>query len=359
MDPKTNNSPYGSGLISRERNPVNLESPFDQLDSFLTPNELFYIRSHFATPRLDASAHVLRIEGAVKNPYVIGMEELRGMPAQTRPVTLECAGNGRIFLDPAVPGAQWELGAVGTAEWTGVPLRALLDRAEPSDGVCEVVFEGADHGCPKITPAPPGEVVYARSVPIGLKDDVLIAYRMNGEELAPDHGFPLRAIVPRHYGMASVKWLARIQAVSIPFHGYWQTADYGYWADENGLPVLRPLGEMALKSSIARPRNREVVKAGEIYPVFGAAWSGGAEVAHVDITIDEGKTWALAELVDKPEAGAWLRWKYEWPAPTKAGTYRLMSRARDTAGNVQPTVHDERYGTYVINHQIPVEVLVK
>jgi DMSO/TMAO reductase YedYZ molybdopterin-dependent catalytic subunit len=359
MTHPTNQTPFGTGLIVRQHSPVNLESPFDQLDSFLTPNELFYIRSHFPTPSLRAEDHVLRIEGDVRNSFTISMDELRKMPSQTRPVTLECAGNGRVFLAPSVEGAQWEFGAVGTAEWTGVPLSALLERAGLAESACEAVFEGADRGQPKITPAPPGEVLYARSVPIALKDDILIAYQMNGEDIPPDHGFPLRAIVPRHFGMASVKWLTKIRIVSEPFQGYWQTADYGYWAYENELPVLRPLGAMVLKSSIARPRIREVVKAGEPYTVFGAAWAGELPVAQVEISADGGVTWVVAEIIDESRPGAWQRWKFEWQVPTQAGSYRLMSRARDSAGNVQPSEHDKSFGTYVIHHTIPVEVFVK
>ena len=359
MTHPTNQTPYGIGLIVRQQSPVNLESPFDRLDSFLTPNELFYIRSHFPTPSLRAEDQVLHIEGDVRNPFTIGMEELRKMPSQSRPVTLECAGNGRVFLSPSVEGAQWELGAVGTAEWTGVPLSALLERAGLSESAREVVFEGADHGHPKITPMPPGEVLYARSVPIAMKDDILVAYQMNDEAISPDHGFPLRAIVPRHFGMASVKWLTKIRIVSEPFQGYWQTADYSYWDYENELPVLRPLGVMALKSSIARPRIREVVKAGETYTVFGAAWAGEFPVVQVEVSADGGATWAAAEIIDETRPGAWQRWKYQWQVPARTGSCQLMSRARDSEGNAQPSDHDKNFGAYVIHHTIPVEVFVK
>ena len=359
MNPELKSTHYGTGLISRQREPVNLESPFDQLESFLTPNEIFYIRSHFKAPALDGTAHTLRIGGEVKNAFVMGLKELRQMPAKTIPATLECAGNGRVYLTPAVEGAQWELGAVGTAEWTGVPLSDLLERAQLNERVCELVFEGADRGKPAITPLPPGDIAYARSVPLAEKDKVLIAYLMNGEELTVDHGYPLRAIVPGHYGMASVKWLTNILAVSMPFQGYWQTVDYGYWAEENGLPVRRPLDRLSLKSSIARPRVREVVKAGGTYTVFGAAWSGDSDVSQVDVTVDGGASWAPAELLDAAQPGAWRRWKYEWQVPTKPGCHCLMSRARNAAGQTQPAEHDHRFGTYIINHIIPVEVLVK
>src|SRR5271165_6772434 len=223
--------PKSVGLVIREKDPVNLETPFDQVDSYITPTELFYIRSHFTAPRLELAPYRLHVDGAVKNPFSLRYDQLRAMPSETRVATLECAGNSRVFLTPQVAGAQWELGAVGNAEWTGVPLRALLERAGLEDDACEIVLEGADRGTPTEEPMPPGPISYARSVPRekAVQPEVLIAYQMNGRDLSRDHGYPVRAIVPGHYGMASVKWLARIQAVREPFQGYWQTSDYGYW----------------------------------------------------------------------------------------------------------------------------------
>ena len=135
-----------AGLIIRQKEPKNLETPFDRIDSYLTPTELFYIRSHFPTPNLDLASYQLHIDGAVRHPFALSYEELRSMPSETRVATLECAGNSRVFLVPQVQGAQWELGAVGNAEWTGVPLRALLERAGLEEDACEIVLEGADRG---------------------------------------------------------------------------------------------------------------------------------------------------------------------------------------------------------------------
>jgi DMSO/TMAO reductase YedYZ molybdopterin-dependent catalytic subunit len=250
-----------AGMIIRQKEPKNLEAPFDQIDSYLTPNELFYIRSHFPIPNLDRASYQLRIDGAVRRPLALSYEELRSMRSETRVATLECAGNSRVFLVPQVQGAQWELGAVSNAEWTGVPLRALLERAEVREDACEIVLEGADRGTPKEEPIPPTPISYVWSLPRAkaLRPEVLIAYQMNGRDLPRDHGFPVRAIVPGHYGMASVKWLTGIRAVHEPFHGYWQTSDYAYWAAMDGKPVRRALGEMQLKSEIARPRVYETL----------------------------------------------------------------------------------------------------
>jgi DMSO/TMAO reductase YedYZ molybdopterin-dependent catalytic subunit len=236
------------GLIIRQKDPNNLEMPFDQLEDFITPSELFYIRSHFPTPKLDPLAYRLSISGAVRNELSLSYADICAMPSRTCVATLECAGNGRVFMVPPVPGAQWELGAVGNAEWTGVPLSVLLERAGLTDEVCELLLEGADRGVPKEEPKPPGPISYARSIPRtkAMESNVLIAYQMNGRDLTPDHGYPLRAIVPGHYGMASVKWLTDIVATTQPFQGYWQTSDYGYWDDSEGTPVRRPLAETAL-----------------------------------------------------------------------------------------------------------------
>src|SRR5215813_8563821 len=172
------------GLIIRQKEPTNLETPFDQVDSFLTPTELFYIRSHFPTPKLDLASYRLHVDGAVRSPFSLSYKELRDMPSETRVATLECAGNSRVFLVPQVEGAQWELGAVGNAEWTGVSLRVLLEQAGVANDVCEIVLEGADRGIPEEKPIPPGTITFARSLPLGkaMRPEVLIAYQMNGRD---------------------------------------------------------------------------------------------------------------------------------------------------------------------------------
>jgi DMSO/TMAO reductase YedYZ molybdopterin-dependent catalytic subunit len=168
------------GLIIRQKDPNNLEMPFDQLGDFITPSELFYIRSHFPTPELDPLSYRLSINGAVRNQLSLSYADIRAMPSRTCVATLECAGNGRVFMVPPVPGAQWQLGAVGNAEWTGVPLSMLLERAGIADEVCELVLEGADRGVPKEEPKPPGPISYARSIPRtkAMESNVLIAYQM-------------------------------------------------------------------------------------------------------------------------------------------------------------------------------------
>ena len=347
-----------SRLIVREREPLNLEFPFDQLDGRLTPNDLFFVRSHFPAPRLDLREYRLNIEGAVRQSYRLGLPELMAMPAVTRPATLECAGNGRIFLAPKAKGVQWQLGAVGTADWTGVPLPALLERAGVEADASEIVLEGADRGTPNEDPMPPGETQYARSIPMSKAADVLIAYAMNGEALTVDHGYPVRAVVRGHYGMASVKWLTHIRAATESFQGYWQTTDYAYWNCEHGNPVRRPLGAMALKSSIARPRTGETLRAGSSCRIFGAAWSGGTPVVQVELSTDAGRTWRSARFLDDAQQFLWRRWEFDWKVPEEKRVYVLKSRATDAEGNVQPEEHDKRFGAYVIHHTLGIEVAV-
>jgi DMSO/TMAO reductase YedYZ molybdopterin-dependent catalytic subunit len=346
-------------LIIREKDPTNLEMPFDQVDSYITPAELFYIRSHFPAPKVEVASYELVIDGAVRNPLSLSYDQLRAMPSQTRVATLECAGNSRVFLTPQLPGAQWELGAVGNAEWTGVPLRALLERAALEEDACDIVLEGADRGTPTEAPVPPGPIAYARSLPRdkAMQPEVLIAYQMNGRDLPVDHGYPVRAIVPGHYGMASVKWLTHIHAVREPFQGYWQTSDYGYWGDLDGNPVRRPLGEMKPKAEIARPGVYETLPPDRVCTVSGAAWAGETEVTGVSVSTDGGRTWTDAEFVDPAVRHAWRRWKFEWRTPKKPGRYTLLARARDANG-IQPNEHDQQYGAYAIRHVLPIEVFV-
>jgi DMSO/TMAO reductase YedYZ molybdopterin-dependent catalytic subunit len=349
-----------SGLIIRQKDPNNLEMPFDQLGDFITPSELFYIRSHFPAPELDVGSYRLSIRGAVHRELSLSYAEIRSMPSRSCVATLECAGNGRVFLVPPAPGAQWELGAVGNAEWTGVPLSVLLDRAGLVDEVCELVLEGADRGVPKEEPKPPGTISYARSITRkrAMEPDVLIAYAMNGQDLTLDHGHPLRAIVPGHYGMASVKWLTNVAATTQPFQGYWQTSDYGYWDDSSGITVRRPLAEMKLKAQIARPRVYETLEPGRCYTIFGAAWAGGTDVAEIWVSLDGGSSWSQGHFLDPINRNVWRRWKYDWITPTQPGRYTLLARAKGGDQSVQPEGHNANFGSYVIDHPLPIEVFI-
>ncbi|WP_019586250.1 sulfite oxidase [Deinococcus apachensis] len=363
MIPSPEEPGRASGLIPRDSSLPNLEFPFRDLNSRVTTTASFYVRNHFPTPPLTAEDWSLTVGGAVLHPLRLGLEELQSLPALTLTATMECAGNGRTFLSPRPRGVPWELGAVGTACWTGVPLSAVLERAGLPEvaATWEVVLEGADRGVMTEPVASPGEISYARSVPLAKAlDDVLLAYEMNGEVLTPDHGFPVRAVVPGWYGMASVKWLTAVQVVPEPFQGYFQTVDYAYWETRDGLPPqLRPIGPLQLKAAIARPAPREVVPCGVPYEVTGAAWAGEAEVARVEVSVDGGCTWADAEFIDPPKPHVWRRWRFLWQVPGGPVRPTLLARATDTHGRVQPTCHDPARGSYMITHPLPIEVDVQ
>jgi DMSO/TMAO reductase YedYZ molybdopterin-dependent catalytic subunit len=345
-------------LTVREFAPQNLESDFASLDSFLTPNEKFYVRNHFPVPSIDVGGWLLELGGDGVASKAWTYEQLRELPAETKAITLECAGNGRVLLVPKVDGAQWQNGAVGTAEWKGVPLAALLKTMTVPASIQDVVLVGADAGEPGKPSRPAGPIHYARSVPLdrAMNGGILLAYEMNGKPLPAAHGYPLRAIVPGWYGMASVKWLGQIVLSATPYNGYFQSVDYAYWQDVAGRPSRVPLGEMQVKSQIARPALEERVTAGKPYRVFGAAWSGDAAVAKVEVSTDGGKTFAPATLLGDAVPHAWRRWEYVWNVPAGGGRYALVSRATDAAGNAQPVERDKNRETYMINHLVPVGV---
>jgi len=348
------------GKIVRSKDPLNLEMPFENLDGFITPIESFYVRTHVPIPAIDRDAWWLHVEGEVEKPFAINYEELLELESRTIPATLECAGNNRNFLEPKVKGVQWGLGAVGTAEWTGVPLSILLDRAEVKPGACEVILEGADGGRLDDPKAPPGELKFARSIPVSkAHTDVLLAYKINDADLPPQHGFPLRAIVPGWYAMASIKWLQRIIITDQPFTGYYQTMDYSYWKRRGDIAELVPLTEMQIKAEIAKPAQGEIVPANSNVRVHGAAWTSDGEITKVELSTDGGAHWEEANLIGEAIPNAWRLWEFEWRTPSKSGKQTLVARATDSHGRSQPAKRDPDRGTYMINHLLPISVEVR
>ncbi len=346
-------------LITRQSDPDNLEAPFGPLLERRSPPGGHYVRSHFPVPALDAG-FTLRVTGEVERPLTLGLAEVQALGAETRTVTMECAGNGRVYLSPKVSGVQWALGAVGTADWTGVPLRAVLELAGLRPGALEVVLTGADRGVMTEPVRSPGEAPYARSLPLDKAlEDVLLAYAMNGRPLTPAHGAPLRAVVPGWYGMAAVKWLTGLHVTSTPYQGYFQTVDYARWETRADLPPERvPLSAMQVKSQIAHPAPHAQVPAGQPCEITGAAWTGEGTVTRVDVSTDGGQSWQAAAFLDPAEPGVWRRWTLSW-TPRTPGPVTLLSRATDSAGHTQPAAHDPRNGTYVVHHVLPVPVHVQ
>jgi DMSO/TMAO reductase YedYZ molybdopterin-dependent catalytic subunit len=181
---------------------------------------------------------------------------------------------------------------------------------------------------------------------------------MNGEKLSATHGFPLRAIVPGWYAMASVKWLRRIIVTSTPFNGFYQSLDYTYWDRSGALPTLAPLAEQQVKAEIARPENGEFISGGATYRIHGAAWSAEAEITKVEISLDSGASWLESKLLGEPVKNAGRLWEYQWKTPAQGGRHTLLARATDSRGQVQPSERSADRGTYMINHLLPVEVEV-
>jgi DMSO/TMAO reductase YedYZ molybdopterin-dependent catalytic subunit len=358
--PAADRAAVAPGLIIREREPPNLEFPLAALESRVTPNHRFFVRCHFPVPKLAAANWNLIVDGHVERELKLTYDELRKLPSKTVTATLECAGNSRAMLVPKAAGVQWQLGAVGTATWTGVPLGAVLEKAGVRAGAVDVVCEGADEGAINDEPKSPGVVSFVRSLPIAKaqRPEVLLAYQMNGADLPAEHGFPLRVVVPGWYGMASVKWLRRITVTDRPFEGYWQTSHYSYWQRAAGSPVMTPVTEMQVKSAIARPASFERVAAGSKYRVFGAAWAGDTDVAKVEVTTDGGQSWQPAKLLDEPVPFTWRLWEYQWSVPAGAGRHSLMSKATDKSGSAQPDKHAPDRRSYMINFTAPVEVVV-
>jgi len=349
------------GLIIREKEPLNLEFPFPTLDHVITPTNRFFVRSHFPIPKLEAKAWRLKIDGSCEHPLELSLDDIRNMPAKSVTATIECAGNGRAFLAPKAKGVQWELGAVGNATWTGVPLRAVLERAGLKADTVEVILSGSDQGEITEEPKSPGTIHFERSLPLAKAQspEVLLAYQMNGEDLTAEHGFPLRVIVPGWFGMASVKWLSQITATNVAFHGYWQSLEYAYFERQQGRPSLVPVTQMQVKSSIARPALGELVPADKRYRVHGATWTGESEVSSVEVSTDDARTWQAAELLGEAVPHSWRLWQFDWHVPKQPGRVRLMCRASDRAGNQQPQSRDKDRRGYLINHVVPVEVNVR
>jgi DMSO/TMAO reductase YedYZ molybdopterin-dependent catalytic subunit len=348
-----------AGKIMRGEDPLNLEMPFETLRDFITPTESFYVRTHFPIPKIDKKDWRLRVEGELENPLEFRYEDFLKMKALTIPVTLECAGNNRNFLEPKVKGVQWGLGAVGTANWTGVPLSILLELAGVKSSAREVILEGADGGELQEPKRPSGNVRFARSIPLAKAKDVLLAYKMNDADLPPENGFPLRAIVPAWYAMASIKWLQRIIVTDRTFTGYYQTMDYAYWARRGDTAELVPLTEMQVKAEIACPVAGDIVPANSNVRVYGAAWTSDGEITKVELATDGGSTWNEAKLIGEPKPHAWRLWEFDWETPAKPGKQTLVARAIDSNGRTQPIKRDLDRGTYMINHLLPITVEVR
>jgi len=310
--------------------------PLEALRYDVTPPGLHYVLTHYDIPAVDPGSWRLSISGAVERSITLGLDELMRRPEVTSRVLLECAGNGRAHYEPRPVSQPWLLEAVGTAEWTGTPLAPLLEEAGLSPDAVDVVFTGADHGVERGV-----EQDYARGLPVAeaLRSDALLVWGMNGAPLPPQHGAPLRLIIPGWYGMAHVKWLHRIEVLERPFDGFQNATAYRLKVDahEDGEPVtrIRPRALVAPPGWPDFMTRERFVRPGPV-TLSGRAWSGRAPVRRVEVSTDGGATWADAVLApaDPEHPYAWRAWSYEWTA--SPGRAELLARATDEAGDTQP-----------------------
>jgi len=336
--------------------PENSETPLQSVHGWVTPNRLFFVRNHFDVPTIDRNHWRLKLDGLVEHPVEFTYEELTSLPERSVFATVECAGNGRSFLRERVPGVQWGAGAIGHAEWTGVPLHAVLEKAGVKKSATEIIFTGADTGT---EPDHPDMMHFARSLPLAkaLDPGTLLVYRMNGEVLTPSHGYPLRLFVPGWYGVASVKWLTRMEAVDKHFEGYYQSTKYTVQKQTARGLETEIVGPMLVKSEIIRPQAGALLGLGT-NRLFGVAWAGEEPVAEVEISTDAGQTWGPARLIGPQVAHAWTLWEYLWETATP-GNHTLMARATTASGKSQPVQHDPLFTGYQINFSRPVSVRVE
>jgi DMSO/TMAO reductase YedYZ molybdopterin-dependent catalytic subunit len=320
-------------LVVVRSEPLCAESSLELAEDGLTPLSAFYIRNNFPIP---PPATRLTVGGAVKRPLSLVAEDIRRLPRRRLTATLECAGNGRVFMNPAVPGEPWRLGAVSTAAWEGVPLSVVLDQAGVAAEAVEVVFSGADG--------------FVRSLPIedALGDDVLIVDAMNDERLTLAHGAPFRLLVAGWYGMAAVKWLAGIEVSRTRFRGHFQVERY----------VIgdRPLRTMQVRSLILEPAEGATVPPAP-QVVRGVAWTGSGHVTLVEFSDDGGTTWRAATLLGTPEPYTWRQWETSW-SPPRSGPATLLARATDSSGAQQPLQPVWNALGYANNASVPRQVHV-
>jgi DMSO/TMAO reductase YedYZ molybdopterin-dependent catalytic subunit len=344
------------GLVVHRAHPLNCETSLPALiGGTVMPNARFYVRNHFQIPSLDPSTFRLTVQGLVDRPLTLSLRDLLNMPSRTHAVTLECAGNGRTLFDPPIDGEKWNHGAVSTAEWTGVPLAEILERAGVRSTARDVLFRGADGGTIDSDSAP---IRFERSLSVDLArdGDVLLAYAMNGEPLPVHHGYPVRLVVPGWYAVASVKWLTEIELIDRPFEGYYQTDKYWFEWTRDGRIVREPVTLQQVRSLITEPAPNQQAACGDM-TIRGVAWSGAAPIARVEVSVGD-RAWQEARLVGERRRHSWQWWEIitQIDAP---GPLVIRSRATDLAGRIQPARAEWNrlgYGNNAV-HEVPITMV--
>jgi sulfite oxidase len=324
-------------MISHAVRPEDLEMPLSGFADYITPFDHFFVRTHVYVPTVNISDWRLKVEGAVATPITLTMDDLRRMPSVEMVAVVECAGNGRSFYDPPVPGLQWSNGSVGNARWRGVRLAEVLKRAGVREPAVEVLFDGADQ--------PIGTMQdFRRSITIkkALDPNTLLAYEMNGEPIPLKHGFPLRVCAAGWASDSWVKWLTSITVLDKPWDGFWmknayRKPDHAVAPGTSLTPEqMVPVTSLRVKTVIAAPTSNWA-RPGEPVRIAGVAWSGDAgPVTSVDVSTDAARTWKPAELHrDQKTQFGWRQWEFSW-TPEQEAYYTIMARAHDAAGNTQP-----------------------
>ena len=332
--------------------------PLEALAYDRTPVGLHYLLIHYDIPVVDPATWRLTVGGRVRRELSLSIDDLRARPAVTRAVTLECAGNGRAHLSPRPVSQPWLLEAVGTAEWTGTSLRGLLEDAGADGHAVEVLFRGLDRGIEGGV-----EQHFERSLPQAeaMREEVMIAYAINGRPLPPQHGFPARLIVPGWYGMTSVKWLDRITVLDAPFDGYQQARGYRIRQrpDEQGVPVSRMLPRsLMIPPGVPEFATRDRTVGLEACMLRGRAWSGFGPVMRVEVSADGGRSWTDARLGPTTARWGWREWEWQ-RGPREAGIHELCCRATDSTGRTQPLEAVWNLGGYGKNAVQRVRVVAK
>ncbi len=350
--------PGEDGMILRSFRFVDLESPVEYFNTWLTPAPHFFVRNHMHEPsELNADDWRLSVGGEVEKPIVLSQSDLSKIEGHSVVNTLECAGNGRGLQRPQVPGVQWGKGAVGTARFSGPRLRDVLQRAGVKSSGKHIMFRGLDEVPGKVPP-------FIRSIPIekALDSDTLVATHMNGSALAKHHGFPARALVPGWVGAASCKWLTEIRVLETEFSGNFMNPAYRLpnqpvKPGETVKPEdTHPVTALSVKSVISAPSDGASMKPGQVI-VHGAAWAGEADITKVEISTDGGSTWSPAKLGREQAHYAWRLWSFDWKAG-KSGEYRILSRATDSQGRTQPATAEWNPSGYLYNAVDQVKIHV-
>jgi sulfite oxidase len=350
---RTAEEPRG-GMITLSPRPTDLEMPVDGFIDEITPIRHFFVRCHTYIPKVDIAGWRLKIGGLVDKPLELTLPDLKRLPHAGVVSVLECAGNGRGFYEPHLPGAQWRFGAVGNAQWTGVRLRDLLQHAGMKSGASQILFDGAD--------SPLGAMPdFQRTLAVrkALDPDTLLAWEMNGAPLTAEHGFPLRVIAPGWAGDSWVKWLQNIEVLDHDFDGFWMKSAYRHPVHPvpAGTAVdakdMVPVEDLNVKSVIAHPDNWAMPG---VVKVAGVAWSNAAPVTKVEVSTDSGKTWAPAQLRGNATRYGFRRWTFDWRA--EEGTHALIARATNAAGQTQPLEQEWNPAGYLWNVAQPRQVTV-